>query len=219
MMVQLVRYLSDELVAGLAAAGWPPLRPLLDGKPGRIILGDPHKFDQFMPPRVIFTPSGSAFSGRASSRGPVPVANNASKPDAESALAIAARAILTDRMAFDVRAWGVASDKDVDPDGMDYEYTQAIVHQLLASCQKLASGVYNAGTAKWEPVEHQGRVGRQLVFTLTVDAPVLAQLIPADAVRGVPGAAPGLPYAPAGTAGAFSDAMVIPSGQQGPGCE
>lgn len=60
-IVALVQAVSDDVVAALAAAKYPPL---VDGA---ILLGRQHQFEQSAPPRIIMTPVKSRFSPRASS--------------------------------------------------------------------------------------------------------------------------------------------------------
>lgn len=210
-MIAVVNAISNALVETLAANGWPALRAHVNGSPGRIFLIDRHKLDQFMPPRVTFIPVKSVFTGRNTTRGPVKPALN--KPyDAQSKAVIANPAFAGEEITFEVRVWGIASDNEEDPDGADWDYTQAIYHSILAACEEIMTGCYKPEGGGWEPVAHVKRVGREFVFALTIGVPVLKVPAPRTGT-------PGLPFAPAGVGPNVTDSMVVGTGDSSPGCE
>ncbi len=222
-MIELVARISDHMNAALHAAGYPRLTPLLDGQPGRIIVGNRWQHDQIVPPRVIMIPTKSVFQARSTSRGAANVAANRDGPDAEGRAALANRAILTELATFEVAAWSLAPDDLPDSGAADFDYTRGLYNQLVASCHALMPGCYSVDGGVWRAAQHVQRVGREFVFSLTIHLPILAELpptelAPPDPATGAPAVA-GLPYAPAGTAADVADTFVGLEGATGPGCE
>jgi len=211
-MIEVISSISDCLVLGLATAGWPPLRPLVNGATGRIIIANSHTLDQFMPARVVFLPLKSEFGAKDTSRGTARVATNADGYDAESRLAVSNPAVATESVTFEVRCWGIASDDATDPHGLDYEYTRALYHGVIAASQLIMPGCYKVERGAWEIVSHVKRVGREFVFGLTVSTPVLQVMAP-------PTGTPGYPFAPSDVAPLITDSFVIGTGESSPGCE
>ncbi len=226
-MLASINALSDALVAQLANANLPALRTLPNGDTGRILLVEPHKLDQFLPPRVSMMPTKSKFGARSNTRGPVRIANNLTSYDAESKAAIATRAIHTDDATFEVRIWGIANENEEDPGGRDWDYTIALRDALIAAANETMTGCYQIDGGDWETVSHVKRVGRAFVFDMTIQFPVLAKVLPASATASVtPSTVPGLPFAPSGVGPNVTDAMQIKTilvggdgNESSPGCE
>lgn len=218
-MMKIVDAINCRLVAGLAEAGYPPLEKLLADAsgvypPGRILVGNRHVFGQYTPPRVIMLPVSSTFGPRDTTRGPVPVAGNLTGYDAESRVSTGVRAIFTDAVRFEVSCWSISPEgvPEADAELLDWDYTQALAHLFIASCQGVMPGCFRIEGGTWRDVAHQRRVGREFVFDLTVGVPILDTLPPLDAP-------PGLLRAPAGVQPVISDTFTLPSGASGPGCE
>ena len=195
---QVVIAISNELNVRLALAGWPTLTSMLNGSPGRIVVGDRHQHDMLVPPRVIFLPTTTNFSAPDPSRGPVRLADNADGPDAESRAAIGARSIWTDAATFEVSCWSLAPDGLLDSDASDFDYTRGLYHCLLGAVHALTAGVYHLGRGSWRGTNHLQRVGREFVFTLTIDTPILSEPFPGP---GLSPTGPGGSPAPGGYIG------------------
>lgn len=218
MFLDVVSALSSHASEGLARAGYPPLSRLLDGSPGRIIIIDRFRADQVVPPRVLMLPTRSSWGPRGHSRGPVPLAANAAGLDAESRAAVSLAAIGSEFATFEVACWSVAPDGLPDSAERDYVYTRALYSQVLASCRALVPGLFEAEGGVWRAVPHNQRVGREFVFSLTFELPVLPEIEPTPEAAAA-GATAGLEFAPAGVTTEVTDAFVAPDGTSGPGCE
>jgi hypothetical protein len=117
-MKTLVGILSAQLVNELRLAGHADL---VDGG---IAFGSQYIFDRKSPPRVVFVPASSAFTGPTygteSIGTPRPVA-----PIAQD--------LATDLFTFDVHVWGAANPPD--PDGGDFDDARFLIHQVIRVCQ------------------------------------------------------------------------------------
>jgi hypothetical protein len=190
----LVTAISNEVVAALAAAGYPPLTD------GKILLGRQHQIEQSAPPRIIFTPKGSTFGakdvyGRS---------NVVGYPSAEVRSQWAQRSVLTDFVTFEVRCWGCHVPPDPD---LDFDVTQALYQQVIMSTHLLAAGTYTATPGAWQDSTFQSsqlfRDGREFVFGLTFGTPLLDKL---------------LPFAPGAVAAQPTTNMQLPTGPTDVGC-
>jgi len=211
-MIEVISRLSAEVVAKLDEAGWPALRAFPNGETGRIALIDAHRIDQFMPPRITMIPIGTKVGPKDPTRGTVRVANNLTSYDAASKAVINNPPIATKEVTFEVRCWGIASDTEDDPYGRDFEYTEALHDAFVTVCDEIMSGCYRIGDGRWETVSHVKRVGRELVFTVTILMPITRRLSSPTEARP-------LPNAPSDVEMVATDAMVIGSGASSPGCE
>jgi hypothetical protein len=216
-VIELVAQISDHMNTGLHNAGYPRLTPLLDGQPGRIVVGNRWQHDQLVPPRVVMIPTKSTFDARTTSRGPANVADNKTRMDAQSKFAVANRTILTELATFEVAAWSLAPDDLTDSGAADFDYTRALYMQLVASCHALMPGCFTVDGGVWRATQHLQRVGREFVFSLTIALPILLEIPPTELAP--PGAVAGLVYAPDNTVADISDVMVGLMGATGPGCE
>lgn len=218
-VIQVIDALNAHVVAGLAEKGYPKLAELLNGEEGRILIGNRHTFEQQMPPRIIMIPMRTTFNARDTSRGTAPVTTNTIGYDAEGKRTLAVKTILVEAMTLECSCWGIAPDNEDESiiPLLDFRYTQALYHQLIASCQQLMPGAFTALPGIWKAVEHLSRVGREFVFGLTINIPVLEELEPS----GEPGfeGEGGLEFAPSDVTANITDSMVNPDGTSGPGCE
>lgn len=211
-MIDLITALSDATKVHLTTAGWPPLRNLVNGEPGRILLIDSHRLDQYMPPRISMMPESAKFGAKDPTRGTSRVAGNASSYDAESRAAINNPSIGSELVTFEVRCWGIASDTEEDPYGADFEYTRALYNALNIAANEIMSGCYKFEDGKWMTVAHLERVGREFVCGLTIALPILSRLSAPTGPRE-------LPRAPVGVHPVVTDQMTIGTGASSPGCE
>ncbi len=194
-IVALVAAISSDVVTSLAAASYPPIVE------NKILLGRQHQFAQHAPPRIIFTPTGSAFPMKdVYDRSTVASA-------AEMAAQRANRSLRNDEITFEVRCWGVSPDQNPDN---DYDYTQILYHQVIRSIKLLAEGSFEISNGKWTDATFQSsqlvRDGRVFVFNAMFQTPILERLEP-------------LPYAPSDVAMEATDSLKIPTGLTEPGCE
>lgn len=198
----LVAAISTEVVSALAAANYPAL---VDEK---ILLGKQFQFEQSAPPRIIFTPIGSEF--------PMKDVYNASRTGtqgytAEQLAQLKNRSIATDKISFEVRCWGVSSNQDPDD---DYDFTQALYHQVVRTVLAMARGSAEFSGGKWTDASFSSgqlvRDGREFVFNVTFGTPILALLEPLPTTADVdnPPVVPGI-----------ADSLALLSGQSEAGCE
>lgn len=192
----LVQYFSDAVVARLAAAGYPPLTA------GKILLGDQHIATTDAPPKIVFVPAACEYSSKDVAS-PAPLLTN-TPYDPERLVELAAGSILTEEFTFEVHCWATTTDRSdptVIPD-VDYTFARALAHAVIAAADDLGRGVYRCSRGVWTK---QGVVsyGRYFTFDLTLNTPVLHEL---------------LPFVPPGTVGSATitpdgstqDAVVVP---------
>ena len=216
-MIELVAALSDHVSDGLAAAGYPRLKTLLNGQPGRILVGDRHQYDQQLPPRIIWRPTKSTWGPRSHSRGTANVATNQNGYDAESAAAVGLRVFGTEMASFEVACWSLAPEGQPDQGMADYEFTRALYLQFIASANALMIGCYTLEGGIWRPAVHVPRVGREFVFSITISLPLITELQPTTLAPA--GSVWGNPFAPSDVEPDVTDEMVLPTGVTGAGCE
>jgi hypothetical protein len=205
-LAQIITAISDNVVAMLAAAAYPPLTPRVDGSVGAILVGTEALFEQAAPPRIIFEPKGSKFSQReyySASNAIVTV---------ERQREAAMRTIASEDVMFDVRCWGAANTGNpVD----DYDVTRALYHAVRASIHAVMPGAYEIEEAgKYTVGTNNVRDGREFVFGVTFLTPVLDALLPYDAVNNSAAQNAALVTrlkAPAGVVPAGNDFLTIPT--------
>ena len=173
-IVAIVNAISTDVVAALAAAGYPALNTLQDGSAGKILLGRQRQFEQGSPNRIIFIPIGSDFTAKSPAN-PSP----ASTPNTYNAEALRQnqqRSIRSDNVAFEVRVWGVGANPDDS-----FDVTQAYYHQVIISVHKLTAGAYELAAGKWTDSSLQSSQmivdGREFVFGIKFSTPVLGELL------------------------------------------
>ena len=172
--------ISDDVVASLAAAAYPPLTPDASGTPGAILVGTAAQFEQASPPRIIFEPLGSIFGAAEYSS----ASNNLHTDERKHQNAL--RTIATDTVEFRVRCWG-AGASPVD----DYDVTRALYMAVRASVHRLLPGAYAVeARGKYTVSSNITQDGREFVFNLQIFTPILLSLLPYDRNR---------QYAPDGT--------------------
>lgn len=168
---QLVTDISDEVVARLAAAGYPPLTPEIDGTTGAIQIGPQFVAEQGAPPRVLFVPRGFDFSNERSvvSRGPL--TGNDYRPE------LAQRAIARQWKRFEVQCWGCHFTTQTTPapdPALDYDAAQALSEIVWQACQSICAGVWRTTSGEIDPsAPTLARTGRVFVFDLALDTPIL----------------------------------------------
>jgi hypothetical protein len=205
----IVAAISSHLVSALASASYPALTTAFDGSTG-IRLGRKAQRDLTAPPRVIFIPMRSSFDGKD-----IYNASNAATPFSASRLAqTQQRALLSERVTFEVRCWGVAGGSYAT----DYGATQALYRQVIAStwaiCGAFTSGGVAAEGGTWVDAEEGSSQhvvnGAEFVFGLTFPMPVLGSPLLSAAAT--------LPLADPATAKVTSTiTMTDPSGKTGTG--
>lgn len=169
-IVQIVSTISDSVVAGLAAAGYPAL---VDGK---ILLGREHVAEQGAPPRIIFIPTRSTFGPRDPASA-ANVATNSSAYSPERLAQVRQRSVATEFVTFEVRCWGAFNLAAPDP-AADYDVTQALYQQVVISTHLLTEGVYKLEGGTWSDETLIDVAGREFVFAITLATPVLDTLLP-----------------------------------------
>lgn len=196
-LATVIKAVSDEVVAQLAAGGYPPL---VDGG---IVIGTAAEFEQLAPPRIIFDPSpGFKFVTREFYSASATLDTNERKVQG------AQRTIAGRNVGFTVHCWGAAGTTvPVD----DYDITYELADRVRSACQKVMPGAFNIEAAgKFRTGANAVRLGRWLSFDLVVLVPVLSSPMPYDRAR---------QYAPDGVApNALSDGMRFPDGSLEPGC-
>jgi len=212
----IIAAISEDVVAALAAANYPPLTPDASGNAGKILVGSAAIYEMTAPPRIIFEPMGSKF-GTAEY-----ASASASLSTTERRNQNALRTIAAEDIEFTVRCWGAAGTGDpVD----DYDVTRALYHQVRASLQSLMPGAFSIeSSGKFTVSSNVNRSGREYVFGVTFLTPVMGDLVPyAIANRTAAARATiveGL-YAPSDVAAVGTDRLILPdgSGSSEPGCD
>jgi hypothetical protein len=206
-IVELISQISDGVIATLAESGYAPL---IDGK---ILLGRVHHAEEGSPPRVLFIPAKSSF-------GPGEVYGASNYVDGrrysdETRSQTRLRSIATERITFEVRCWGVgvepSPEADIDATHTLYRAVMAVVHQCCPGSYKFeAGGWVDAKDGTTQTLQ----LGREFVFGISIDTPVLD--VPAAAAQ-----ASGEPHvisAPDDVALNRTNTMITTDGTSGVGC-
>lgn len=174
-LASIISAISDDVVAALADASYPPLTQDQSGNAGAILVGPEAAFEQTSPPRIIFEPKGSKFVTAEWA------SNSATLTTLERQNQTKLRTIGGEDITFDVKVWGAAgTGRAVD----DYDVTRAIYHQIRASLHKLIPGAYEIEeSGKFVTESNIVRDGMQFVFGVTLLTPILDALLPYDAVN------------------------------------
>lgn len=214
-LASIIDDVSADVVAALAAAGYPPLTPDASGNAGAILVGTAANYETTAPPRIIFEPVGSKFSAPDYASASVTLGTTERRN--QSVL----RSIENEDIAFRVRCWGAAGTGfPVD----DYDVTRALYHQVRASLQKRFPGAHSVeASGTFTDTSKVNIDGREFVFDVVFFTPVLDALVP----YGLPNRTPaqiatvveGL-HAPANVVAVGTDRLVLPdgSGSSEPGC-
>jgi hypothetical protein len=93
--------------------------------------------------------------------------------------------IYTETVVLEVRCWGATPTTD-SPDS-DFDYTQVLYQQVIRSCRGLAVGAFRPGSrGEWTDASFQSaqlfRNGREFVFQIELDVPILSLLLTAAPV-------------------------------------
>jgi len=143
---------------------------------GRILLGREHVMEQSSAPRIVFIPMASKFGVRTVySR-----ANVAGQPSAEILSQWQQRSIATDFKTFEIHCWGI--NPAPESETADFDSTEVLYDQVIASTHKLTVGSYALGAGKWTDSQVSAsqlyRSGREFVFSIEIGTPVLDILLP-----------------------------------------
>lgn len=173
----LINAISNDVVAKRAAGG---LAPLVDGA---ILIGRQHIAELSAPPRIVFIPVSSTFGPRAMYSASQIIPN----PTAEQKQQWLQRALLTETVKFEVHVWGIGVPPD--PNGGDFDATQQLYQQIMASTHLLAVGSYKIESGVWTDQKPNAsqlvKSGHEYVFMLSLDTPVLDQpltFVPPDTI-------------------------------------
>lgn len=203
----IIAAISTDVVSSLATAGYPALTTALGASAGAILVGRQAQADETAPPRILFVPMQSSFGAKD-------IYNQSPAAGLRSAshrLQTQQRAILSERITFEVRCWGVAGGGYAT----DFGATWALYRQVIAStwlvCGPFTTNGISAENGTWVDSnygESQFVVrGREFVFGLTFPMPVLDSIQAATAT---------VPIRPAGTTTASTGVtMTNPSGSTG----
>lgn len=190
MLADIIKNVSDDVVAALAAASYPAL---VDGG---IVVGTAAEFEQAAPPRIIFDLSpGSKFSA------PDYASNSTTLDTDERRKQIAMRTIANEDVLCAVHCWGAAgTGVPVD----DYDVTRALYHAVRGALQRNLPGAHAIDeTGKYRTGTNIVRLGRWYTFGVTIYTPVLDTLLPYDRAR---------LYAPDDVIARGTDRLVLPNG-------
>lgn len=168
-IVALVTAISNDVVAKLQAANYPPL---VDNQ---IKLGRSFVEENSAPPRIIFIPKSSKFGPKnvsAASR-----QNDPTRPERRAE--ISQRAIKSEIVRFEVRCWSINFVNGVptsDP-SLDFDFTQVLYQQVIQSVHLLCPGCYEISDGEWVTSKATSSqidiYGQEFVFGLSINTPVL----------------------------------------------
>lgn len=194
-LATIISEISNDVVAALAAASYPPLTD------GAIVVGTAAEFEQGDAPRIIFDPSpGSKFHS--------PEYYSADQDfTGERRVQNALRTIVGEDVMFAVHCWGVSPTGSIVD---DYDVTRALYHTVRAVLQKRLPGEHEIdATGKYRTGTNLVRRGRWYTFGVTIFTPVLTGLLPYDRAKA---------YAPDTVAPVGTDLVMLPTGQTESGC-
>ena len=169
-LATVITAISDDIVAALAAGGYPPLAVDASGNAGKILVGTAALYEQAAPPRIIFEPIGSKFLTAEYA------SNSATLPTTERKNQRTLRTIAAEDVMFRVLCWGASPTGDIAD---DYDVTRALYHQVRASMHKLIPGCFEIDeSGKYTTGANVNRSGREFAFGVTILTPVLGALVP-----------------------------------------
>lgn len=213
-LATIIAAISEDVVAALASASYPPLTPDASGNAGAILVGSAALYENSSPPRIIFEPKGSKFSAADYASA------SATLDTQERRNQGVLRTIAAEDVMFDVRCWGAAGTSNpVD----DYDVTRALYHQVRASMQKLMPGAFAIeSSGAFTKSSNINRDGREFVFGVTFFTPVMSDLVPFSLVNegstAIDANVESL-YAPADVTAVGTESMQLPDGSSEPGCD
>lgn len=167
----MVDQISAAVVQRLSDANYPPLVA------GKILLGEQHIAENDAPPKIVFVPRSTRY-GSKDITSPIPLLT-ATPYTPEQLIEISNRPVLTEDFTFAVHCWGRTST-ETDPAKIpddDYNFARSLAHSVIAACDDLARGAFTVEPGEWT---QNGVVnfGREFVFGITFQTPVLSQLLP-----------------------------------------
>jgi hypothetical protein len=162
----LVRALSNQVVAQLAAQGLPPLTPEIDGTPGAIVMGPQYVAEHGSPPRIVMTPTGFPFENSRDVVFPSgkPRANPSWDP----------RAIGVQWKTFEVQCWGCDFSSQTTPapgTNTDYDAAQILCEQVWQAAQALTAGEWRTTKGEVDANPKLIRLGHVITFDLAISTP------------------------------------------------
>lgn len=173
--VQLVTAISNDVQARMAAANLPPLVA------GKVEIGPQHRpqWEHGAPPRIVMVPMSTSWKVSNPGDRNITIPSNA-----EHHKMLSARAIWQETKLFEVHVWGVTYvNGSCSPDSdLDWDYAEAMYQILLQSLWVLAPARHRVSAGKWVDSRPGAAVldtiGREFVFSLEIDTPVLDVTFP-----------------------------------------
>ncbi len=206
-LATIIGAVSDDVVAALAAGGYPALTRDASGNAGAILVGTAALYEASSPPRIIFEPVG--FKLGAASYASASVALTSLERQNQNAL----RTIRAKDVLFKCRCWGTATT-GVAVD--DYDVTEALADQVIASLQKLLPGAHAIDeSGDYSLGSNINRSGREIVFGVTIFRPILDALVPYAVSNRTPSQIAQVVdrlYAPSDVAGEGTVTLSLPDG-------
>lgn len=165
-LASIVAAISAEVVATLAAGGYPAL---VDGG---IVVGTAAEFEQTSPQRIIFDfDAGSKYVPAEYYSGSTTIHTT------ERTLQGALRTIAGDNVLVSVHCWGRATTGlAVD----DYDVCRSYAHAVRAALQAIVPGAFELTDGKYRTNQHIVRAGRWFTMNLVLFTPVLETLVAYD---------------------------------------
>lgn len=166
----IVTALSLDVQARMGLANFPPLQT------GQIELGPQHRpeFEHGGPPHIVMVPDGVKFAVVS------PAARfTTDTQNAEQRRMLTSRVIWQETKLFTVHVWNVTyvNGVCVPNSDTDWDVTEALYQLFIQSCHVLFHGRYRVTTGQWvdsvKSSASRGTIGRELMFKLEVDTPVL----------------------------------------------
>ena len=160
---------APDVAGGVQATATPTI---VNSSVSRIVVTNPGS-GYLRPPSVTINGIGAAASATANLR-----------PTPQAVTVATARSIFTEWHKFEVHCWGVSSSGGVAaPDVLlDYDATQQLFQQIIASAQALAAGVHLESAGKWVDASTGANlvdvVGHYATFTIELATPLLAEPMP-----------------------------------------
>ena len=167
----LVAAVNADVVARLAAAGYPALNLGIDGSPGQIEMGPAFQAENHSPPYVVFVPKTSPIEGPTRF-----VTGRAGMSDQERKAMLSRRAIARMWKTWIVFCWGCNFSDQTTPapdPALDFDAAQALAEIVFQSCQGIAADAWKPGAAIEIDQTSLVRIGRVFTFDLALDTPVL----------------------------------------------
>lgn len=155
---EIVKRISDEVVAAMARARVPPLTD------GEILVGRRYMLNGKPPPRVVFVPSPGDFAAKDVNRSSSSDENKGSR---------AARSLVTEFVTFEVHVFGPAMPPESK---LGFTVTHALAREVIRSALTTYAGLCTIGPTDWpgqRTDDSQLVAGsHEYVFRLAIATPV-----------------------------------------------